>query len=201
VGDDWFGRRAREQPSQRWSVAGGAEVSLFVGELAEAPADVLCTSTNPKLSLLGGTGAAIIERAGWTVRQEAVEIVQRAEATSGREGLDAGTVHRTSAGRLPHAFLLHCVVSGPGHAVSAETIQSCVHGALAEVERAACGSVAMPVFGAGHASFPFDRAVQAIAEALRSALTTVPRVVLVVFDPDRVPVVVRVLDRVWSRSG
>jgi len=201
VGEDWFGRRPREQPPERWSVPGGVEVSLFVGELADAPADVLCTSTNPKLSLLGGTGAAIIERAGWGVRQEALEIVQRAQATTGRDGLDIGSVHRTSAGRLPHAFLLHCVASGPGHAASAEAIRSCVHGSLAQADQSGSSTVAMPVFGAGHASFPFERAALAIAEALSSASTAVDRVVLVIHDPERVAIVQRVLDRVLPRSG
>jgi O-acetyl-ADP-ribose deacetylase (regulator of RNase III) len=200
---DLFGpeeHRPREQPRERWSIPGGAEVSLFVGELAEAPAEVLCTSTNPKLSLLGGTGAAVIEGAGWGVRDEAAAIVQRAEATTGRAGLEIGTVHRTSAGRLPHAFLLHCVVSGPGHVVSAEAIRSCARGALAEAARAGRGSLAMPVFGAGHASFPFDRAVRAIAEELGGATAAVRRVVLVIFDEDRVQSARRILDEVLPGS-
>jgi O-acetyl-ADP-ribose deacetylase (regulator of RNase III) len=199
--EDFFAPPARHaggQPPERWSGPGGVEVSLFVGELAEAPAEVLCTSTNPKLSLLGGTGAAVIESAGWGVRQEALDVVQRAQALTGRAGLEIGTVHRTSAGRLPHAFLLHCVASGPARAVSAEAIRSCVRGALAEVSRAARPTVALPVFGAGHASFPFDRAVRAIAEELSSASAAV-RVVLVIFDPDRVASVRRILDGALTR--
>jgi O-acetyl-ADP-ribose deacetylase (regulator of RNase III) len=201
---DLFGpeeQRPRQQPRERWSMPGGGEVSLFVGELAEAPAEVPCTSTNPKLSLLGGTGAAVIEGAGWGVREEAAAIVRRAEATTGRAGLEIGTVHRTSAGRLSHAFLLHCVVSGPGHVVTGEAIRSCVRGALAEAARAGCGSVALPVFGAGHASFPFDRAVRAIAEGLKAASAPVARVVLVIFDEDRVESVRGILDEVLPRSG
>ena len=201
---DLFTREAghpSEQPPERWNAPGDVEVALFVGELAEAPAEVLCTSTNPRLSLLGGTGAAIIAGAGWGVRQEALEIVQRAQATTGLAGLELGTVHRTSAGRLSHAFLLHCVASRPGHAVSAEAIRSCVRGVLAEADRAGCSTVAMPVFGAGHASFPFDRAVRAIGEELSSASTAVQRVVLVIFDGDHVTRVKRVLDEVLPRNG
>jgi O-acetyl-ADP-ribose deacetylase (regulator of RNase III) len=200
---DLFGRKARhsrERPPGLWLVPGGPEVALFVGELAEAPADVLCTSTNPKLSLLGGTGAAVIESAGWGVREEARGIVQAAQARTGRAGLEIGTVHRTSAGRLSHAFLLHCVASGPGHAVSGEAIRSCVRGAVAETDRAGRSSVAMPVFGAGHASFPFDRAVRAIAEELSSVATAVKRVVLVVLEPERVTMAERVLDSVLPGS-
>ncbi len=199
-----FGRGARrtnEPPPERWAVPDGAEVSLFVGELAEAPAEVLCTSTNPQLSLLGGTGAAIIEAAGWGVREEAAEIVQRARAGTGHAGLALGTVHRTSAGRLPHPFLLHCVVSGPGHGVSAEAIRSCVRGVLAEAARAGSSSVGLPILGAGHASFPFDHAVRAIAEALSSTATAVPRVLLVIYDRDRLPAVRRLLDDVLPRCG
>jgi O-acetyl-ADP-ribose deacetylase (regulator of RNase III) len=192
-------RRPISQPPERWSIGGGGELTLFVGELVEAPAEVLCTSTNPKLSLLGGTGAAVIESAGWAVRQEALEIVQGAEAATGRQGLEVGTVHRTSAGRLRRAFLLHCVASGPGHAASADAIRSCVRAALGEVARAGLASVALPVLGAGHASFPFEEAVRAIGEELRAAATTV-RVVLVVLDPDRVDAVRRILDGVLRRD-
>jgi O-acetyl-ADP-ribose deacetylase (regulator of RNase III) len=201
---DLFGgeaRRPRGRPPERWSTPGGVEVSLFAGELAEAPAEVLCTSTNPQLSLLGGTGAAIIERAGWAVRQEAADIVRRAQAGAGPAGLEVGTVHRTSAGRLGQAFLLHCVASGAGHVVSAEGIRQCVRGALAEADRAGCASVGLPIFGAGHASFPFDRAVRAIVEELHAASTAVRRVVLVIFDEDRITSVMRVLDGVLPRRG
>jgi O-acetyl-ADP-ribose deacetylase (regulator of RNase III) len=76
-----------------------------------------------------------------------------------------------------------------------------VHGALAQADQAGSSTVAMPVFGAGHASFPFEGAALAIAEALASASTAVHRVVLVILDPDRVPIVQRVLDRVIPRSG
>ena len=194
--------RPREQPGERWARPGGGEVALFVGELAEAPAEVLCTSTNPRLSLLGGTGAAIIERAGWGVRREASAIVQRAAAEAGKPGLEIGTVHRTTAGALPHAFVLHCVVSEPGYAVSTGAIRSCVRGALAEAERAGSASIALPVFGAGHASFPFDRAVRAIGEELAAIpAAATRRVLLVVFDPDRVAPSRDALDAVLPRSG
>jgi O-acetyl-ADP-ribose deacetylase (regulator of RNase III) len=195
------GRRTVQQPRSRWTTPAGLEVSLFVGELADAPTRVLCTSTNPRLSMLGGTGSAVVERAGWGVHKEAQAVVQRAAAGSGRTGVAIGTVHRTSAGRLPHAFLLHCVVSGPGRAASAEAIRSCVQGALMETERAGCPSLAMPVFGSGHASFPYERAITAMAEALLAYTLPVPRVVVVVFDPDRLPPVERVLDGVLRRSA
>src|SRR5262245_40558284 len=116
-------------PRERWSASGGTEVSLFVGELTDAPAAVLCISTNPKLSLLGGAGAAVLERAGWGVRHEAAEIVRCAEASTGRVGLGVGSVHRTSAGALAHQFLLHCVASGSNHKATEEGIRACVRGA------------------------------------------------------------------------
>jgi O-acetyl-ADP-ribose deacetylase (regulator of RNase III) len=192
-------RRPRPQPPERWRAPGGAEISLFVGDLTEAPADVLCTSTNPGLSLLGGTGVAVIERAGWGLRDEAQAIVERTRARTGRAELEVGTVHRTSAGRLPYAFVLHCVASGIGHTSSAEAIGSCVRGALAQSDQAGRFTLAMPVFGAGHAGFPFDQAVRAIAEELGVTVTTTPRIVLVVFDEDRVALVRRVLDDVLPR--
>jgi hypothetical protein len=43
----------------------------------------------------------------------------------------------------------------------------------------------MPVFGAGHAAFPFGRALDAMAIALRESSAPVDRVTVVVQDPER----------------
>lgn len=172
---------------------GGLEVSVFVGDLADAPAEVLCTSTNPRLSLSGGTGLDLLSHAGWSVRREAQALVEREAARTGRPELPVGTVHRTSAGLLPRACVLHCVASDALHRSSEEAIRSCVQGALAATQEAGCASVAMPVFGTGHASFPFERAVAVMADALASTPTSVRRLVIVTLLEDRAAAARRVL--------
>ena len=63
-------------------------------------------------------------------------------------------------------------------------IRACVANALAAADKAGCKSVAMPVFGTGHAHFKFKDALMAMAAALREAETRVQKVVVVMRDDD-----------------
>lgn len=168
-------------------------VSIFLGDISLAAADAVCTSTNPRLSLVMGTGAAIRERGGH-------EILRECEAIVGREGpqLPAGSAHVTTAGSLPHQIVIHCVASDTSHRSSEEIVRACVTNALAAADAARCRSVAMPVFGAGHAHMKFERSLSVIAETARDAATSVEEVVLVILDPERVEEARRIASSVFG---
>jgi O-acetyl-ADP-ribose deacetylase (regulator of RNase III) len=156
------------------------KVSLFIGDIAETVADAVCTSTNPRLSLMMGTGASIRGKGGYEILRECEAIV----AAAGGE-LPVGTVHVTTAGALPHKIAIHCVASGNDHRSSDEIIRRCVTAALGAVSAKGLASVAMPLFGAGHARIPFERSLSAILAALRAAQSPVKHVTIVVQDRDR----------------
>jgi O-acetyl-ADP-ribose deacetylase (regulator of RNase III) len=160
-------------------------VSILVGDLTEAPAEVVCTSTNPRLSLMMGTGGAVRERGGFQVLRACEEIVEGEFRRSGLPVLPAGSAHATTAGNLPYKAIVHCVASDASHRSSAEIIRLCVKNALACADAAACSSVAMPLFATGHAGFKFERALLAMAEALRDASTAVKHVIIVIDQPHR----------------
>jgi O-acetyl-ADP-ribose deacetylase len=158
------------------------KLSVFVGDITEAPADVICTSTNARLSLMMGTGGAVRERGGFEVLRECEQVL----AASGRTSLPLGTAHRTTAGKLPYQAVVHCVASDPvTHLSSPEIVQACVKNALAHADALGAKKVAMPVFATGHARLRFDRAAAAMLDALRDAATEVEEVVLVTDDPER----------------
>ena len=159
------------------------KISIFTGDIADAPAEAICTSTNPRLSLMMGTGASVREKGGWEVLRACEAIVDGEFRRLGRRGLRAGSAHVTTAGALKCSKLIHCVASDQTHMTSAPIIQSCVRNALACADQAGCRSVAMPLFGTGHARFKFDEALKIMRDALASASTNVGEVVLVV--PDR----------------
>ena len=166
------------------------KVSVFAGDIADAPAEAICTSTNPRLSLMMGTGGAVRDRAGFEVLRACERIVEE------KRPLRVGSVHVTSAGRLPAKVLIHCVASNANHQSSAEIIRACVRNALAAADAAGCRSVAMPVFGTGHARFRFRAALAAMAEALRDVKTNVEEVMIAILDPDRAEDVERALSPV-----
>ncbi|HSL84477.1 MAG TPA: macro domain-containing protein [Thermoanaerobaculia bacterium] len=66
-------------------------------------------------------------------------------------------------------------------------VRLCVEGALREAEAAGCTSVALPVFGAGHANLPFDDALDTIARTLLDVPTAnLDSVLLVILHPHQV---------------
>lgn len=166
-------------------------VSVFAGDICDAPADALCTSTNPRLSLAMGTGGSIRDRGGHGILRECEEIVDVEYRRSGRRSLPAGSAYLTTAGDLPAKVIVHCVASDDAHRTSADVIRSCVKSAILRAEEAGCASIAMPLFGTGHARFSFDRALIAMAEALRDSVTTVGQVIIVVYDRERADDAVR----------
>jgi len=153
------------------------KISLFVGDITDVQADAVCTSTNPRLSLMMGTGGSVRERGGFQVLREC-------EKLTGGRSLPPGSAYVTSGGALPFKAVIHCVASDTSHRSSPALVQLCVKNALARADAAGCKSVAMPVFGSGHARVRFDQALKAMRDTLRTSESAVEQVVIVVYDPD-----------------
>lgn len=124
-----------------------------------------------------GTGGSVRDRGGF-------EVLRECEAILAGTTLAAGSVVTTSAGRLPHKAIFHCVASDVRHHSSASVIRACVVNALAAADKVGCASVAMPVFATGHAHVKFKDALTAMRDALASAHTNVEEVIVVVRDDD-----------------
>ncbi|MEO8033400.1 MAG: macro domain-containing protein [Acidobacteriota bacterium] len=169
------------------------KISVFAGDLCDVRADALCTSTNPRLSLVMGTGASVLGRGGYQILRACEAIVEAESGRSGTRGLIPGSAHATIAGTLPAKVIVHCVASDAAHRSSAAIIRSCVRNALALAEAAGCKSIAMPVFGTGHAHFAVDQALLVMAETLRDEPTRLEHVYLALYDCELVDDVVGVL--------
>jgi O-acetyl-ADP-ribose deacetylase (regulator of RNase III) len=152
-------------------------VTIFHGELADAPGEALWTSTNPRLSLAMGTGASVRERGGYQILRECERIIEE----HGDPWLKPGTAWKTGAGTMKDRCVVHCVASDAGHHSSLAIVQSCV----LEAARlsAGCRSIALPVLATGHAHVPFDESVKMICDTLKG--TQFENVYLVVNDEER----------------
>ena len=155
------------------------KVTLFLGDITEAPADVICTSTNPRLSLMMGTGGAVRERAGFEVLRECEAIVEK----FGRP-LPPGSAHVTTAGSLPYKAIIHCVAGDDSHRSSPDIIRVCVKSALARCGEGNWKSVAMPIFATGHAHVPIEKALRAMSQAFEASSSGIENVVVVAYDQD-----------------
>lgn len=161
------------------------KLSIFIGDIADAPADALCTSTNPRLSLMMGTGASIRARGGPVILAEC----------AGQGTLPAGSVHVTSAGTLPHKIVIHCVASDADHRSSPAIVATCVANALACADTAQCAIVAIPLLGTGHAHLPIVDATLAIASTALTSTTRVHELSFVVNDAERAEEVRKLLQK------
>ncbi len=160
------------------------KISLFVGDLCDAPAAALCTSTNPRLSLAMGTGGAVRGRGGYSILREC-------EAIAGHGLLPAGSAHVTSAGDLSATVIIHCVASDAHHQSSPDIVRACVRNALVRAHEAGCTTIALPVFASGHAGFRFDHSLRLIVEEL--AGDALAHAYIVINDPESLDDAVRVV--------
>jgi len=172
------------------------QITLFAGDVCDVRAEALCTSTNPRLSLMMGTGAAVRGRGGPRILRQCEAIVEAELSRTGKRGLPPGSAHGTTAGDLPAKLVIHCVASDGSHRSSPDIVRSCTRSALAAADAADCATIAMPVFGSGHAGVPFKEALVAMASVLRDVVTEVRRVFIVVFDRERAAEAVRVIESV-----
>lgn len=169
-------------------------VSIFVGDLADAEADAVCTSTNPRLSLVMGTGASIRERGGFEILRACEQIMRDHRS----ERLPPGTAYATTAGSLPHKIAIHCVASDAEHRSSDAIIESCVTSALRCADDRGCRSIAMPIFATGHAHADFSHALELMAASARRAQTSVEHITFVILDPHRVETAKGILERAFA---
>ncbi|HEU4520651.1 MAG TPA: macro domain-containing protein [Thermoanaerobaculia bacterium] len=154
------------------------DVSILIGDIADARTDAVCTSTNPRLSLMMGTGASVRGSGGFQILRECEAIVAAAGGS-----LPVASAHVTTAGNVAR-IAIHCVASDDHHRSSEVVVRDCTAAALTRAAAAGCSSVAMPVFATGHARVPFASAVRAMSEALRDG-PAIERVVIVVTSEER----------------
>jgi O-acetyl-ADP-ribose deacetylase (regulator of RNase III) len=169
-------------------------VTLFEGDVTSAPSEAVCTSTNGRLSMMGGTGGDVLRRGGWSIRRECEAILAKQREKTGEEQLPPGTVWTTTAGRLAAQVVIHCVASDGSHRSSRELIRGCVVGAFSAAVMESCRSIAMPVFGTGHAAFNFDEALETMAAVLTQTAEPLDEVLIVIAKPNRVERAKRILD-------
>jgi O-acetyl-ADP-ribose deacetylase (regulator of RNase III) len=166
------------------------KLTIFVGDLCDVPAEALCTSTNPRLSLAMGTGGSVRSRCGFTILRE-YEAIVAAHASP----LPPGSAWVTTAGDLPAKAIIHCVASDARHHSSAGIVRTCVANALLRAAEADCRSVAFPVFAAGHARLRFDQSLRVIVQELREAQRD--HAWIVINDADRIEETTRVIREVF----
>lgn len=150
------------------------EVRVFAGGVLEAPAEAIVNAANTELVHGGGVAAAIAAAAG-------PEFVAASRAAA---PCPLGAAVATTAGRLPFRCVLHVPTidyRAQGRRATAEELGAGVAAALRLAAARGCGSVALPLLGAGIAGVPAAEACRRIAAGLEAACAAgeAPGVVLI----------------------
>jgi O-acetyl-ADP-ribose deacetylase len=145
------------------------KLGLFFGDICQAPVDVICTSTNPHLDLMIGTGGAVRSAGGWTIQEECYKKIREKSSSPDLTILEPGQAVVTGAGDLPFKGVIHCVAIDSFHNSSAEVIQLCVRNALVEFAQIPdAHTIAFPVFAAGNGQFDFSASLTEICKTLKA---------------------------------
>ena len=150
-------------------------VTVVCGDITDQAVDAVVNAANRAMRGGGGVDGAIHRRGGPAVLEDCIRRFPRGLATG-----DAGW---TTAGDLPARWVIHVV--GPNFRAG-ETdrslLTSCYARALAVADDLGARTVAFPLVSAGIYGWPFDDAIAAAVDTLRSTPPSVEEARLVAFD-------------------
>lgn len=121
------------------------QVLVTVGNVLDVGADVLISSANPWLNMSGGVNGAIVEQC-----PEMQEELHATLRSSGRSSVEAGTVVRTSAGRLPFSHIIHAVAIDPFYESSVDLVGKTLTAAFDLVVELEARTVSLPTLATGY---------------------------------------------------
>ena len=136
-------------------------VVVTVGDVLDAAADVLISTSNPWLNMSGGVNGAIRER------EHSIQPELRAHLESvGESAIPACSVVRTSAGDLPFSHIIHAVAIDPfydsSHQIVADTLTAAFNLAVSLDAK----TIAMPTLATGYGPITIDVFARAFADAV-----------------------------------
>lgn len=178
-------------------------VIVHCGDICTVPADVICSSTNPNLQLMAGTGGAIREAGGWSIQDQCNAVIRSEEAQCGHRWLMMGSVAWTTAGSLPYRGVIHCVAIDAFHGSSEEIIAQCTRNALSICAdlNPPIASIAMPIFASGNAQFDFEISLRTMLDTIfNSHCSSVEKVLLVVQEGYQADLASKLLDEEFAKS-
>jgi len=151
------------------------------GDITQLEVDAIVNAANSSLLGGGGVDGAIHRAGGPAILAECRQLSE----TSLPDGLPAGQAVATTAGELHASWVIHTV--GPVWSASEDrssTLESCYLSSLRVADELGASVVAFPVISAGVYGWPMEDAARIAVSTVRSAETSVRRVVFVLFNEE-----------------
>lgn len=157
---------------------GNASISVERGDITDREVDALVNPANTALTMTTGVAAAIKRKGGVLIEEEAM-----------RQGpIEVGEAVLTPGGNLQATHVIHAVAMGADLKTDADTIARTTRAVLALADKHRLTSIALPALGTGVGHVPAQAAADAMLTAvvthLKSAKTTVKRVIFVLYQDD-----------------
>jgi O-acetyl-ADP-ribose deacetylase (regulator of RNase III) len=114
--------------------------------VTQADTDAIVNAANDHLWMGAGVAGAIKRAGGPEVEREAVA----------KGPIPVGSAVETTAGQLPHRYVIHGAVMGQDLRTDADLIAQTTRSCLALAEKLGLESVALPAFGTGVGGFSVD---------------------------------------------
>jgi len=157
---------------------GAASVAVERGDITDWDVDALVNAANSTLTMGAGVAAAIKRKGGVLIEEEAV-----------RQGpIEIGDAVLTPGGNLAATHVIHAVAMGPDLKTDPETIARTTRAVLALADKHRLTSIALPALGTGvgHVApaAAADAMLGAVVTHLKSAKTTLKRVVFVLYQDE-----------------
>lgn len=153
---------------------GSSVIEIAEGDITKADTDAIVNAANNHLWMGAGVAGAIKRAGGAEIEHEAVA----------KGPIEVGGAVETTAGSLPHQYVIHGAVMGQDLRTDADLIARTTHSCLGLADRLGLASLALPAFGTGVGGFPLDECATAMVREAKDFSTqaaTLTRVVFVLF--------------------
>ena len=157
---------------------GAASVAVERGDITDWDVDAIVNAANSTLAMGTGVSAAIKRKGGVLIEEEAL-----------RQGpIEVGEAVLTPGGNLMATHVIHAAAMGPDLKTDPDTIGRTTRAVLALADKHRLTSIALPALGTGVGRVAPAAAAEAMLTAvvshLKSAKTTLKRVVFVLYQDD-----------------
>ncbi len=157
---------------------GAASVAVERGDITDWDVDAIVNAANATLTMGAGVAAAIKRKGGVLIEEEAV-----------RQGpIEVGEAVLTPGGNLAATHVIHAVAMSADLKTDPDTIGRTTRAVMALADKHRLTSLALPALGTGVGHVPPAAAAEAMLTAvvahLKSAKTTVKRVVFVLYQDE-----------------
>ena len=145
-----------------------SSIRIIFGDITKSQTDVIVNSCGSRMTMSGGLSFVIRQAGGEVIREDA----------QSKLPVNIGDVLVSTAGRLPHKYVFHCITidksldhsNTPKGISESEIDQYIIRHSIDKCFRLLHAmdleSIAFPAIGAGNAGIPFDKVSAVMSEAI-----------------------------------